>query len=190
MPENDYPIAPPNATSQQKPPPPDAGFLTVIEGRPFDAFPAGHGKLWDRMKWARDAPVAKPGDKAGPAIKTVLWLMALHANETGFAFASHKTLAREGCMHVATVTRAVKALVEGGWLVKQKRGAAWVRYWPKSPADSHCENCFRCRPRGQAVCPTCGFEQQENLPMSDAHIAQRDAQYAHQTTSRNHQRRL
>ncbi|MCY4394977.1 MAG: helix-turn-helix domain-containing protein [Rhodospirillaceae bacterium] len=190
MPEKTYKIAPPNARSHQIPSPPDAGFLTVIEGEPYKPFPRGAGRLWDRMEWTRDAPVAKPDDKAGPAIKAVLWLLALHANETGFAFPSHKTLAREGCMGTSTVTRAIKALVEGGWLVKQKRGRAWVRYWPKSPADAHCGNCWRCLPRGEAVCPTCGFEQQGNLPLSDAHIGLRDAHIGHQTTSSNHQRTL
>ena len=143
-------------TARQRPLAPDAGFLGVVEGTPYAPFPVGKNRLYDRMKWAQRAPVAK-SDHTAPALKAVLWLLSLYANENGIAFPAAKTLARDACMNEKTVRLAVNRLVEKGWLTKDERPGHVPFYRPKAPLNEHCPGCRYEQPRGQEFCLTgCG----------------------------------
>ena len=120
------------------------------------------------MKWARDAPVADPTDHRGVALKTVLWLMVLYANDDGIAFPAAKTLAAKGCMNEKTVRGALNRLVEKGWLTRDNRPGKTPFYRPKAPRNEHCPGCRYEQPRGQEFCLTgCGGKPPQNeIPWS------------------------
>ena len=139
--------------ARQIPLAPGGGIVQAVPaGEPYPTFPVGGNRLWDRMKWARDAPVADPTDHRGVALKAVLWLTSLYANDDGIAFPAAKTLAAKGCMNEKTVRGALNRLVEKGWLTRDNRAGKTPFYRPKAPRNEHCPGCRYEQPRGQEFC--------------------------------------
>ena len=87
-------------------------------------------------------------------------ILAVYADDAGRAWPSLATVAADANMDRTTVKRAVARLVESAWVTKHSRVRATSHYWPKSPADELCGGCWHVLPRGQALCPCCGYDDQ------------------------------
>ena len=130
------------------------GPVGVVEGYP--AFPR---KPIERIRWAMNAPIAHTSDKS------VLMILAVHADERGKAWPSMATIARCGSMTRRTAFTAVRRLDETGWLAIDRRPRRPSRYWPKSPRDKHCPGCWYIVPSGAQICPICGLEGGEMISL-------------------------
>ena len=154
-------IAPESAT--QIPMPPAAGFVQAVPVEPYPAFPDSRSPI-KRVRWAMGAPVVhrRKGHppKRHASDKHILTLLAVYADDAGKAWPALATIAADGNLDRATAKRAIARLVVSGWITKRERVRDTSHYWPKSPADQHCRGCWQVLPRGQALCPCCGYENQ------------------------------
>ena len=142
---------------------PAAGFVQAVAGEPYPTFPSAVSPI-KRVRWAMAAPVVHRR-KGNPPLrlasdKHVLMLLAVYADDAGKAWPSLATLAADANMDRTTVKRAIARLVESAWVTKHSRVRATSHYWPKSPADELCGGCWHVLPRGQALCPCCGYDDQ------------------------------
>ena len=150
-------------TARQLPFAPAAGFLQAVAGEAYPTFPSAVSPI-KRARWAMAAPVVHRRKGTAPvrlaSDKHVLMLLAIYADDAGKAWPALATLAADGNLDRSTVKRGIVRLVESGWLTLDKRVRATSHYWPKSPADQLCPGCWHVLPRGQALCPCCGYEDQ------------------------------
>lgn len=133
---------------------------------PYPPFPLGERRLWDRCKWALDAPVTGVRDhRQGGTAKHLLLLLAYYANTDGVAWPGRDTLARNAGVDQKTVRRAINSLVATGWITREERPGKTPRYRPKAPSNEHCPGCRVELAPSIKCCPSCGAEREEVGPL-------------------------
>ncbi len=133
----------------QRPFDPRAGFVGEVETGPHGAFPAD---VIGRIRWALDAPLESP------AAKSVLVILAVHADRSGKAWPAVETIARQASIGRRTAYRALDWLEANGWIASYRRQGRSTMYWPKAVAHVLCRGCWIVLPRPMRLCPSCGFE--------------------------------
>ena len=129
--------------------PPVAGFVAAVPCEPYPGFPSSP---LDRIRWAFWAPVRK-----APA-KTVLTILALHADKEGKAWPAVVTIATMASLGERAAIYAVKHLEGEGWLTVVRRVNRPSLYLPKAPTDRHCHGCGLTLVEGVTICPSCGLD--------------------------------